>query len=48
VSTGWDESAPFYDWENARTIGRRDVAYRRALARRHRGRLIERGAIAFP
>ena len=26
---GWDEYAPFYDWENARTLGRRDVpAYR--------------------
>ena len=23
---GWDEYAPFYDWENARTLGRRDVA----------------------
>ena len=25
--SGWDEYAPFYDWENARTIGRRDVAF---------------------
>ena len=24
--TGWDEYAPFYDWENAQTLGRRDVA----------------------
>ena len=24
---GWDEYAAFYDWENARTIGRRDVGY---------------------
>ena len=24
---GWDEYAPFYDWENARTLGRRDVAF---------------------
>ena len=22
---GWDDYAPFYDWENARTLGRRDV-----------------------
>ena len=32
---GWDEYAPFYDWENARTLGRRDEAellFRRALA----------------
>ena len=25
--TGWDEYAPFYDWENARTLGRRDVPF---------------------
>ena len=25
-SQGWDEYAPFYDWENARTVARRDVA----------------------
>ena len=24
---GWDEYAPFYDWENARTFGRRDIAF---------------------
>lgn len=24
---GWDEYADFYDWENARTIGRRDIKY---------------------
>ena len=24
---GWDEYAPFYDWENARTLGRRDVPF---------------------
>lgn len=24
---GWDEYAPFYDWENRRTVGRRDVAF---------------------
>ena len=29
---GWDEYAPFYDWENARTLGRRDVAFWRRLA----------------
>ena len=23
---GWDEYAPFYDWENAQTVARRDVA----------------------
>ncbi|MGE3277476.1 MAG: class I SAM-dependent methyltransferase [Vicinamibacterales bacterium] len=29
---GWDEYAPFYDWENARTLGRRDVPFWRGLA----------------
>lgn len=24
---GWDEYAPFYDWENARTLGKRDVPF---------------------
>jgi SAM-dependent methyltransferase len=31
---GWDDYAAFYDWENARTLGRRDVPFwRRLLAR---------------
>jgi hypothetical protein len=29
---GWDDYAPFYDWENARTLGRRDVPFWRHLA----------------
>jgi ubiquinone/menaquinone biosynthesis C-methylase UbiE len=31
---GWDDYAPFYDWENARTVQRRDIAFwqQRALA----------------
>ncbi|MGE3188057.1 MAG: class I SAM-dependent methyltransferase [Vicinamibacterales bacterium] len=29
---GWDDYAPFYDWENARTLGRRDVPFWRRLA----------------
>ena len=29
---GWDDYAPFYDWENARTLGRRDVPFWRNLA----------------
>ena len=24
---GWDAYAPFYDWENAQTVARRDVAF---------------------
>ena len=30
---GWDEYADFYDWENARTVGRRDVAFWRRFVR---------------
>jgi SAM-dependent methyltransferase len=40
---GWDEYAPFYDWENARTLGRRDVPFWRRLARGVRGELLELG-----
>ena len=29
---GWDAYAPFYDWENARTLGRRDVPFWRRVA----------------
>lgn len=49
---GWDTYAPFYDWENARTVGRRDVAFWRQLARHTPGRLLELGCgtgrIALP
>ena len=40
---GWDEYAPFYDWENARTVGRRDVAFWRRLALERAGRVLELG-----
>src|SRR4029453_13278801 len=40
---GWDDYAAFYDWENARTVGRRDVAFWRGLARRIGGRTLELG-----
>jgi SAM-dependent methyltransferase len=40
---GWDEYAPFYDWENARTVGRRDVRFWTELARRQHGRILELG-----
>jgi ubiquinone/menaquinone biosynthesis C-methylase UbiE len=40
---GWDEYAPFYDWENARTLGRRDVSFWRTFAKRVRGRVLELG-----
>ena len=40
---GWDEYAPFYDWENARTLGRRDVRFWRQIARAARGPVLELG-----
>jgi len=40
---GWDEYAPFYDWENARTLGRRDVPFWRRLTSAARGDVLELG-----
>jgi SAM-dependent methyltransferase len=40
---GWDEYAPFYDWENARTLGRRDVPFWRQVAMAARGPVLELG-----
>jgi SAM-dependent methyltransferase len=40
---GWDAYAPFYDWENARTLGRRDVPFWRRVARRADGPVLELG-----
>jgi SAM-dependent methyltransferase len=42
-SHGWDEYAAFYDWENARTLGRRDVPFWRRLATEIDGRVLELG-----
>jgi SAM-dependent methyltransferase len=41
--TGWDEYAPFYDWENARTLGRKDIPFWRDVATRTSGRVLELG-----
>ena len=41
---GWDEYAPFYDWENARTLGRRDVPFWRTVALNCGGSVLELGA----
>ena len=41
---GWDEYAPFYDWENARTLGRRDVPFWRTVALNAGGTMLELGA----
>jgi len=40
---GWDEYAPFYDWENARTLGRRDVPFWRRVALGADGPVLELG-----
>jgi ubiquinone/menaquinone biosynthesis C-methylase UbiE len=49
---GWDDYAPFYDWENARTFGRRDVPFWTRLAAAAAGPVLELGCgtgrIAFP
>src|SRR5262249_35415715 len=40
---GWDEYAPFYDWENAQTLGRRDVRFWTRVASQARGRVLALG-----
>lgn len=40
---GWDDYAPFYDWENARTLGRKDVPFWRDVALRAKGPVLELG-----
>src|SRR5688572_9984645 len=40
---GWDEYAPFYDWENAQTVARRDVAFWQRLAAAQQGPVLELG-----
>jgi len=51
-SAGWNEYAPFYDWENARTVQRRDVPFWEALALAAEGDVLELGTgtgrIAIP
>lgn len=41
---GWDQYARFYDWENARTAGRRDVRFWERFALQQGGRVLELGA----
>ena len=40
---GWDDYAPFYDWENAQTLARRDVPFWQRLAAAQDGRVLELG-----
>jgi SAM-dependent methyltransferase len=41
--TPWDSYAPFYDWENALTLGRRDLRFWKHLLAREGGRALELG-----
>ncbi len=41
---GWGAYAPFYDWENARTMGRRDLGFWKQLATRTGGPVLELGS----
>jgi SAM-dependent methyltransferase len=40
---GWDDYAAFYDWENAQTVQRRDVAFWQRLAAAAGGAVLELG-----
>ena len=40
---GWDDYAPFYDWENEQTFGRQDVPFWVGLADRVGGPVLELG-----
>lgn len=40
---GWDTYAPFYDWENARTLGRRDVGFWERVVAQTNGTWLELG-----
>ena len=41
--SGWDEYAAFYDWENARTLGRKDVPFWKRIAASVDGPVLELG-----
>jgi ubiquinone/menaquinone biosynthesis C-methylase UbiE len=40
---GWDDYAPYYDWENRQTVGRRDIAFWERMAAPHREPILELG-----
>jgi SAM-dependent methyltransferase len=42
-SSGWDHYARYYDWENARTMGTRDLAFWRRVVAASSGPVIELG-----
>ncbi len=38
---GWDDYADYYDWENAQTVGRRDIAFWSAFAQGRSARQVD-------
>lgn len=40
---GWDDYADYYDWENAQTVGRRDIAFWQRMAAPVKGAILELG-----
>ena len=40
---GWDDYAPYYDWENRQTVGRRDIAFWQRMAAPVKGPILELG-----
>lgn len=40
---GWDDYAPFYDWENAQTLGRRDLSFWHRMTGAVDGQVLELG-----
>jgi ubiquinone/menaquinone biosynthesis C-methylase UbiE len=40
---GWDDYADYYDWENAQTVGKRDIAFWKRMAADVRGPILELG-----
>ena len=40
---GWDDYAPYYDWENRQTVGRRDIAFWQRMSAPHKGPILELG-----
>ena len=40
---GWDDYAAFYDWENAQTLGRRDLSFWQRMTGAVAGRTRELG-----
>jgi ubiquinone/menaquinone biosynthesis C-methylase UbiE len=40
---GWDDYADYYDWENAQTVGRRDIAFWQRMAAPVDGPILELG-----